>query len=307
MKSRPGKSRTGKSSTGKNASGSATLKCLASVCGSQEQPKCSVRRSMLGKMLAVSAPAFAHHSQAEMRADPIDTEVEVSVDGLPEQRRVAHIDACKAARQGRWVPRPKQPPRKGMASAAAMAGRMQVIDGCGEQAVDRVHHQGNCPSSGAWSDLAPLLGADHVGLAALGRRIHAVCGSSGQNKGPHSKAFAHDGASNRWAEYARSTGSRGAVWGVALRIRAHLVGGGDARSPEIRLAVLGALRLPRHPCKRALSSRASMQSGCSVIGANRIEAHAEGTLFDPPIHTPARATRPSTLKFTGADHPCSDA
>lgn len=194
------------------------------------------RRSLLagGAALAASGPALAQHSHGAMFSNLKDPNATGPPDGIPGQR-FFYSNAPKARQQGRWVKRADLPlPRSEMAWATALAGRMHVIGGYGEQAPNRTYHQVYDPRSNAWTDLAPLpLGANHVGVAALNGRVYAVGGFIEQNKGPHSQVFAYDAAFDRWSKCAPLSSPRGAISVVALGGRIHAVGGRDARSLEI--------------------------------------------------------------------------
>src|SRR5512134_35250 len=64
--------------------------------------------------------------------------------GLPEVAATQHVfdsPAPKAANPGRWLARAPLPlPRSEMAWAVALADRMHVVGGYGEQRVDRPYH-----------------------------------------------------------------------------------------------------------------------------------------------------------------------
>jgi len=110
--------------------------------------------------------------------------------GPPELARVQGVFdsmAPRAARPGRWAARAPLPlPRSEMAWAVAVNGRMHVVGGYGEQRVDRPYHHVYDPASDAWQSAAPLpLGANHVGVAALGSTLYAIGGFTEQSRKPH--------------------------------------------------------------------------------------------------------------------------
>ena len=66
---------------------------------------------------------------------------------------------------GRWVTRAALP-RSEMAWATAAQGRMHIVGGCGEGAVNRAYHHIYDPASERWLVGAPLpRGANHVAVA----------------------------------------------------------------------------------------------------------------------------------------------
>jgi hypothetical protein len=63
--------------------------------------------------------------------------------------------------------------------------------GYGEQRVDRPYHQVYDPASNRWTDAPPLpKGANHVGVAVLDGRLHAIGGFVEQNRKSHNECFA---------------------------------------------------------------------------------------------------------------------
>lgn len=140
---------------------------------------------------------------------------------------------------GRWEPRAPLPlPRSEMAWAAAWHGRMHVVGGYGDGAVNRAYHHVYNPGEDKWTEAAPLpRGANHVAVVADGDRLYALGGFIEQNRTPDDNAFAYDFATDRWRPIARLTRERGAASAVALNGKIHLIGG--AALPTAERASIG--------------------------------------------------------------------
>lgn len=158
----------------------------------------------------------------------------------PEQLAQRFVDSpAPAGVPGRWVSRAPLPiPRSEMAWATAWEGRMHVIGGYGEGAVDRSYHHVYDPGEDRWHTAAPLpRGANHVGVVADAGRIYALGGFTGQNRGAHADAFVYDIAADRWERIAPMPRPRGAGAVVALNGRIHHIGG--ASNPDAERASVG--------------------------------------------------------------------
>src|SRR6218665_1844607 len=97
----------------------------------------------------------------------------------PEQEAQRVFDSpAPAGPAGRWVARAAMPiPRSEMAWATVARGRMHVVGGYGEGAVNRDYHHLYDPAADRWLDAAPLpRGANHVAVAAEGSRLYAFGG-----------------------------------------------------------------------------------------------------------------------------------
>jgi hypothetical protein len=150
--------------------------------------------------------------------------------GLPEiaaAQQVFDSPAPKAANPGRWLVRAPLPlPRSEMAWAVALADRLHVVGGYGEQRVDRPYHQVYDPARDAWSEAALLpRGANHVGVAVLDGRLYAIGGFIDQNRRPHAECFVWEPGGDRWRAIAPLPAPGGAIACVALDGRVHAVGG----------------------------------------------------------------------------------
>src|SRR5258706_3148828 len=101
--------------------------------------------------------------------------------GPPETAAIQGVTdspAPKADNPGRWVTRAPLPlPRSEMAWAVASGGRMHVVGAYAEQRVDRTYHHVYEQADDRWRTGAPLpLGANHVGVEILDRRLYAIGG-----------------------------------------------------------------------------------------------------------------------------------
>ncbi len=136
--------------------------------------------------------------------------------------------------QGRWEARAALPlPRSEMAWATALNGRMHVVGGYGEGAVNRAYHHVYDPQEDRWSMLAPLpRGANHVAVVADGDRLYALGGFLEQNRTPDDNAFIYDLKTDSWRPIARLSRERGAASAVALDGKIHLIGGAALPTQE---------------------------------------------------------------------------
>ena len=126
---------------------------------------------------------------------------------------------------GRWVARAALPlPRSEMAWATATAGRMHIVGGYGEGAVNRAYHHIYDPAADRWLQGAPLpRGANHVAVAANGNFVYALGGFTEQNRRSDTNAYVYDLATNNWREIAPLARPRGAGAAVVLDGRLHLI------------------------------------------------------------------------------------
>lgn len=124
-------------------------------------------------------------------------------------------------------------PRSEMAWATALDGRMHVVGGYGEGAVNRAYHHIYDPAADRWLLGAPLpRGANHVAVATLGGRVYALGGFIEQNRRSDTHAWAWEPATDRWTAIAPLPRPRGAAAAVALDGRLHLVGGASEPAAE---------------------------------------------------------------------------
>jgi N-acetylneuraminic acid mutarotase len=153
----------------------------------------------------------------------------------PEQEAQRFTDSpSPAGAPGRWVPRAALPiPRSEMAWATAAQGRMHVVGGYGEGAVNRDYHHIYDPAADRWLDGAPLpRGANHVAVAADGGRVWAFGGFIEQNRRSDDKAYVYEIAANRWTAIAPLPRPRGAAAAVVLDGALHLIGGASEPAAE---------------------------------------------------------------------------
>jgi len=150
-----------------------------------------------------------------------------------EAQRVIASTALKGP-EGRWAPRAALPlPRSEMAWATAAQGRMHVVGGYGEGAVNRAYHHIYDPAVNRWLLGAPLpRGANHVAVAADAGRVYAFGGFTEQNRRSDANAYAYDIASDRWQAIAPMPRPRGAAAAVVLDGRIHLIGGASEPAAE---------------------------------------------------------------------------
>ena len=153
----------------------------------------------------------------------------------PEQESQRFTDSPAApGPAGRWAPRAALPlPRSEMAWATAAAGRMHIVGGYGEGAVNRAYHHIYDPRADRWLGGAPLpRGANHVAVCAAGGRVYAFGGFVEQNRRSDTHAYAYEIASDRWVEIAPLPRPRGAAAAVVLEGRVHLIGGASEPAAE---------------------------------------------------------------------------
>jgi hypothetical protein len=139
-----------------------------------------------------------------------------------------------AGPRGRWEKRAPLPlPRSEMAWATAMNGRMHLVGGYADGAVNRAYHHVYDPRDDRWSELAPLpRGANHIAVVAEGAALYALGGMLEQNRTPDDNAFVYDAREDRWRAIARLSRERGAASAVALNGRIHLIGGAALPTDE---------------------------------------------------------------------------
>ncbi len=153
----------------------------------------------------------------------------------PEQEAQRVFDSpAPAGPAGRWVPRAAMPiPRSEMAWATVARGRMHVVGGYGEGAVNRDYHHVYDPVADRWLNAAPLpRGANHVAVAAAGERVYAFGGFVEQNRRSDALAFAYELDTDRWTPIAPMPRPRGAAAAVLLDGQLHLIGGATEPAAE---------------------------------------------------------------------------
>ena len=153
----------------------------------------------------------------------------------PEQEAQRVTDSpAPAGPAGRWEPRAALPiPRSEMAWATAAQGRMHVVGGYGEGAVNRDYHHIYDPKADRWLDGAPLpRGANHVAVAADGDRVYALGGFVEQNRRSDTHAYVYEIAANRWSAIAPLPRPRGAAAAVMQGGVLHLIGGASEPAAE---------------------------------------------------------------------------
>lgn len=197
-------------------------------------------------LLAAPATAFAQtppahnpHAGHQPLYERLNAAGRVERPELAQVQNVFDSPAPKATQPGRWSTRAVLPlPRSEMAWAVAMAGRMHLVGGYGEQRVDRPYHQLYDPARDAWTGAAPLpLGANHVGVAVLGDTLYAVGGFTEQNRKPHAECFAWTAAEDRWRRIAPLPRACGSVACVALEGKLHGIGGAVGDTVESKRSV----------------------------------------------------------------------
>jgi len=153
----------------------------------------------------------------------------------PDQEAQRKTDSpAPAGPPGRWAARAALPlPRSEMAWATATAGRMHVVGGYGEGAVNRAYHHIYDPAADRWLRGAPLpRGANHVAVASDERFVYALGGFVEQNRLSDTHAYAYELATDRWREIAPLRRPRGAAAAVMLDGRLHLIGGASEPASE---------------------------------------------------------------------------
>jgi len=150
-----------------------------------------------------------------------------------EAQRVT-ASAAAPGQKGRWVARAALPlARSEMAWATASRGRMHIVGGYGEGAVNRAYHHIYDPASDRWLLGAPLpRGANHVAVVADTERVYALGGFTEQNRRSDGNAYAYDVSSDRWQSIAPLPRPRGAAAAVLLDGRIHLIGGASEPAAE---------------------------------------------------------------------------
>jgi hypothetical protein len=191
-------------------------------------------------LLAPRAFAQAHRAPALPEASSSSEPYALLKGGVPhhltpdqEAQRVTESPA-PAGPAGRWVARAALPlPRSEMAWATAAEGRMHIVGGYGEGAVNRAYHHIYDPAGDRWYNGAPLpRGANHVAVATLGETVFAFGGFTEQNRRSDTHAYAYDLPSDRWREIAPLPRPRGAAAAVVLDGKVHLIGGASEPAAE---------------------------------------------------------------------------
>jgi N-acetylneuraminic acid mutarotase len=192
---------------------------------------------------AVAGAARAQHAATHDRLPPAPSSKEpyarlqggVPHHMTPEQEAQRVTDSpAPAGPAGRWMPRAALPiPRSEMAWATAAHGRVHVIGGYGEGAVNRDYHHIYDPKADRWLDGAPLpRGANHVAVTADDGRVYALGGFVEQNRRSDTNAYVYEIASNRWTAIAPLPRPRGAAAAVMLDGALHLIGGASEPAAE---------------------------------------------------------------------------
>ena len=153
----------------------------------------------------------------------------------PEQEAQRVVDSpAPPGPKGRWLARAALPiPRSEMAWATVAQGRMHVVGGYGEGAVNRDYHHIYDPPTDRWLSGAPLpRGANHVAVAAQGDRVYACGGFVEQNRRSDALAFVYEIGRDRWLEIAPMPRPRGAAAAVMLDGELHLIGGASEPAAE---------------------------------------------------------------------------
>ncbi len=153
----------------------------------------------------------------------------------PEQEAQRVIDSpAPPGPSGRWIARAALPlPRSEMAWATAAAGRMHIVGGYGEGAVNRAYHHIYDPAQDRWLQGAPLpRGANHVAVASTDAIVWAFGGFTEQNRRSDTLAYAYDIAADRWSDIAPLPRPRGAAAAVVLGGSVHLIGGASEPAAE---------------------------------------------------------------------------
>jgi len=200
------------------------------------------RHLVLAAGAALAGCARAQHAgHAPLPVAPSSPEPYARLQGgvphhlTPEQEAQRVTDSpAPAGPAGRWVPRAALPlPRSEMAWATAAAGRMHVVGGYGEGAVNRAYHHIYDPAADRWLLGAPLpRGANHVAVASHEGRVYALGGFVEQNRSSDTHAYVYEIAADRWAPIAPLPRPRGAAAAVVLDGRVHLIGGASEPARE---------------------------------------------------------------------------
>lgn len=153
----------------------------------------------------------------------------------PEQESQRFTDSpAPAGPPGRWEPRAALPlPRSEMAWATVAAGRMHIVGGYGEGAVNRAYHHIYDPANDRWLQGAALpRGANHVAVASTDTHLWAFGGFTEQNRRSDTHAYVYEIASDRWREIAPMPRPRGAAAAVVFGGALHLIGGASEPAAE---------------------------------------------------------------------------
>lgn len=188
-----------------------------------------------------AALAAGLHAQPALPPAPPSTHPYARLQGgtphhlTPEQAAQRVTDSpAPAGAPGRWVARAALPlPRSEMAWATAAAGRMHIVSGYGEGAVNRAYHHVYEPGADRWLTGAPLpRGANHVAVASTDLQVWAFGGYIEQNRRSDTLAFVYDIAGDRWEAIAPLPRPRGAAAAVVLGGQLHLIGGASEPAAE---------------------------------------------------------------------------
>lgn len=153
----------------------------------------------------------------------------------PDQEAQRVFDSpAPAGPAGRWITRAALPiPRSEMAWATVSQGRMHVVGGYGEGAVNRAYHHVYDPGADRWYGAAALpRGANHVAVAAIDGQVYAFGGFIEQNRRSDTNAYVYDGAADAWTAIAPLPRPRGAAAAVVLNGAVHLIGGASEPASE---------------------------------------------------------------------------
>ena len=252
------------------------------------------------------APDAPHAGHPVLPAAPSSAEPYARLQGgvphhlTPEQESQRKTDSpAPAGPAGRWTARAALPlPRSEMAWATATAGRMHVVGGYGEGAVNRAYHHIYDPALDRWLQGAPLpRGANHVAVASDERFVYALGGFVEQNRRSDTHAYAYELATDRWREIAPLPRPRGAAAALVLDGRLHLIGG--ASEPASERASVGWHEVydpqaDRWSARKALPGARDHVDGAAV----RHAAHVVGGRFNTfeyntdlhHVYLPARDT-----------------
>ena len=148
----------------------------------------------------------------------------------PEQEAQRFVDSpAPAGPAGRWVARAAMPiPRSEMAWAAVVQGRMHVVGGYGEGAVNRDYHHIYDPAADRWLSGAPLPRPRGAAAAVfLDGKLHLIGGASAPTEERASVGWheVYDPQADRWERRKALPGARDHVGCVAQDGRIHIVGG----------------------------------------------------------------------------------
>ncbi len=188
------------------------------------------RRTVL--ISALAAPAIARaqaqsgHAHHHDMFHSLRTPGAIPLPPITAEQWVTDSPAPAGA-PGRWEARAPLPlPRSEMAWGVAMAGRLHIIGGYGNQRVDRNYHHAYDPRADRWEERAPVpRGANHIAVVTAGETIYALGGMLEQNRTPHSDCFVYEGAADRWRAIASLPRRRGAGAAVELQGKIHHIGG----------------------------------------------------------------------------------